>query len=237
MSFSHFRTLVWEGTRKPARDDSGLKSNLSGPGAGGVFDVLGRMCPEKALRCRYEKAVCQNAYTGTHYSRPHLSGLAPSHRCAGPSPLRVYPCSDRALSLLPGSESGSIARAGDRLGRLYSADCRRYRQNCGERRCEPARDDSGLKSNLSGPGAGGVFDVTIPVRISPDLLRRVDAQGRIRSKFIRAAIEYYLYCLDRNRGALVEEEIALGGCTVHIVDAAGSIVASGPVSRPAMTED
>jgi hypothetical protein len=64
------------------------------------------------------------------------------------------------------------------------------------------------------------------------LLRRIDAQGRVRSEFIRAAIEYYLYCLDRNRGALAEQAIAMRGCAVQIVDATGRIVASGPVSLP-----
>jgi len=52
---------------------------------------------------------------------------------------------------------------------------------------------------------------TIPVRISSDVLSRIDAQGRVRSESIRAAIEHYLYCLDRNRGALAEQAIALGG--------------------------
>jgi hypothetical protein len=85
-------------------------------------------------------------------------------------------------------------------------------------------------------GDAGSAWATIPVRISPDLLGRIDEQGRVRSEFIRSAIEYYLYCLDRGRGQLGEQAIALGGCAVQIVDATGRIVASGPVSR-AMTAD
>jgi hypothetical protein len=78
---------------------------------------------------------------------------------------------------------------------------------------------------------------TIPVRISPDELGRIDAQDRVRSEFIRAAIEYYLYCLDRHRGQLTQQAVALGGCKVQIVDATGDIVASGPVRAHAMTAD
>ena len=64
---------------------------------------------------------------------------------------------------------------------------------------------------------------TIPVRISPDLLRRIDEKGRVRSEFIRAAMEYYLH-----HGAPAIDV----GAPLHLVDASGEVVAEVvPVRR------